>query len=173
MKARHVNLEIKKYGLFINKENAFLHATPNFLVSCDCCGSGCGEVKCPIVIIDGNFDDYVEHNHSCLEKVNGNLQLKKNHSYYYQVQQQLFSVQIFSMVRMLFVFVEQKEMKTKFCVVTRTALIRGFTHHVPLLPPWHCQRPGTVLTVADVLSSRGKGIPENPHDLPSCQILQL
>jgi len=92
MKARHVNFKVKKCGLFINKENAFLHATPDFLVSCDCCGSGCGEVKCPIVIIDGNFDDYVQHKHSCLEKVNGNLQLKKSHSYYYQVQQQLFSV---------------------------------------------------------------------------------
>ena len=28
MKARHVNLEVKKCGLFINKENSFLHATP-------------------------------------------------------------------------------------------------------------------------------------------------
>mgnify|MGYP000008269787 FL=1 len=93
MKARHVNLEVKKCGLFINKENSFLHATPDFLVSCDCCGNGCGEVKCPIVITDGNFDDYVQHKSSCLEKVNGNLQLKKNHSFYYQVQQQLFSVQ--------------------------------------------------------------------------------
>ena len=92
MKARHVNLEVKKCGSFINKENPFLHATPDFLVSCDCCGSGCGEVKCPVVIIDGIFDDYVQHKNSCLEKVNGNLQLKERHSYYYQVQQQLFSV---------------------------------------------------------------------------------
>ena len=76
MKARHVNLEVKKCGLFINKENSFLHATPDFLVSCDCCGNGCGEVKCPVVITDGNFDDYVQHKVSCLEKINGNLQLK-------------------------------------------------------------------------------------------------
>ena len=92
MKAHHVNLEVKKCGLFINKENSFLHATPDFLVLCDCCGNGCGEVKCPVVITDGNFDDYVQHKSSCLEKINGNLQLKKPHSYYYQVQQQLFSV---------------------------------------------------------------------------------
>lgn len=92
MKACHANLEVKKCGLFINKGNSFLHATPDFLVSCDCCGSGCREVKCPIVIVDGNFDDYVQHKNSCLEKINGNLRLKKSHSYYYQVQQQLFSV---------------------------------------------------------------------------------
>ena len=92
MKGRHVNFQVKKCGLFINREHSFLHATPDFLVSCDCCGSGCGEVKCPIVIIDGNFDEYVKHKGSCLEKVDGNLQLKKSHNYYFQVQQQLFTV---------------------------------------------------------------------------------
>ena len=45
-----------------------------------------------IVIVDGNFEDYVKHKNSCLEKVDGNLQLKKSDRYYYQVQQQLFSV---------------------------------------------------------------------------------
>ena len=92
LKANHVNLQVKKCGLFINKEHPFLHATPDFLVSCDCCGSGCGEVKCPIVIVDGNFDDYVQQKNSCLEKVNGHFQLKTSHGYYHQVQQQLFSV---------------------------------------------------------------------------------
>ena len=38
-----------------------------------------------------NFDDFVKQNSSCLEKVNGNLELKKSHSYHYQVQQQFFS----------------------------------------------------------------------------------
>ena len=44
MRACHVNLEVKKCGSFINKEHSFLHATPDFLVSCDCCGSVGGEV---------------------------------------------------------------------------------------------------------------------------------
>ena len=92
MRASHVNLEVKKCGLFINKDNSFLLATPDFCVSCDCCGSGGGEVKCPMVIVDGNFEDYVKHKNSCLKKVNGNIQLKKSDRYYYQVQQHLFSV---------------------------------------------------------------------------------
>ena len=92
VKTGHVNLTVKKFGLFINKEHEFLHATPDFLVSCDCCGTGCGEVKCPIIIKDGNFENFAQQKNSCLEKVNGHLQLRKNHSYYYQVQQQLFSV---------------------------------------------------------------------------------
>ena len=87
-----MNLTVKKCGFFINKEHEFLHSTPDFLVSCDCCGTGCGEVKCPIIIKDGNFENFAQHKNSCLEKMNGHLQLRKSHSYYYQVQQQLFSV---------------------------------------------------------------------------------
>ena len=61
-------------------------------MSCSCCGNGFGEVKCPFIIKDGNFEDYIQQKNSCLEKVNGHFQLKKTHSYYFQVQQQLFSV---------------------------------------------------------------------------------
>ena len=78
--------------MFINKEHEFLHATPDFLVSWDCCGTGYGEVKCPIIIKDGNFENLAQQKNSCLEKVNEHLQLRTNHSYYYQVQQQLFLV---------------------------------------------------------------------------------
>ena len=92
VKANHANLEVQKCGLFINKGKAFLHATPDFLVSCSCFENGCGEVKCPFIIKDGNFEDYIQQKNSCLEKVNGHFQLKKTHSYYFQVQQQLFSV---------------------------------------------------------------------------------
>ena len=36
-------------------------------MSCDCLGTGRSEVKCPIVIKDGNFRNYVQQN-SCLKK---------------------------------------------------------------------------------------------------------
>ena len=49
-------------------------------------------MKCPIIIKDGNFENLAQQKNSCLEKVNGHLQLRTNHSYYYQVQQQLFLV---------------------------------------------------------------------------------
>ena len=205
-------------------------------VSCDCCGSGCGEVKCPVVIIDGNFDDYVQHKNSCLEKVNGNLQLKESHSYYYQVQQQLFSVpdlqyddfvvyaidkaknthlfvqRIYPDVQHWNSVLPKLETFWRICILPEI-LGRWYTRRctVPptlpskdaicfcrterdedsilcsnkdcpyqrfhpsclsLSPPLQCQRPGTALTVADCLSSRGKGIPENPQDLLLCQIMQ-
>lgn len=63
------------------------------MTSCDCCGLGCGEVKCPICIgEDCDFDKYATKKGTCREKVNGNFQLVLNHKYYYQVQQQLFTL---------------------------------------------------------------------------------
>ena len=93
METQHINFQIQRCGLFINQEYPFLHATPDFLMSCDCCGLGCGEVKCPISIPNGDFEKYVQQKSSCLEKVNGNYQLKRAHNYHFQVQQQLFTLQ--------------------------------------------------------------------------------
>lgn len=55
-----LNLNVKKRSLFINKEHEFPRVSPNFLVSCDCLGTGRSEVKCPIVIEDGNFRNFVQ-----------------------------------------------------------------------------------------------------------------
>ena len=57
-----------------------------------CCGLGCGEVKCPLCIDRCDFDSYVLKKNSCLEKVTGKFQLKRSHNYFFQVQQQLFTL---------------------------------------------------------------------------------
>ena len=87
MRESHKNFKISKCGLLINKEFPFLHATCDFLCSCDCCGLGCGEVKCPFCIEGCDFENYITKSASCLEKVDDVLQLKRDHTYYYQVQQ--------------------------------------------------------------------------------------
>ena len=92
MKLHHINFEVKRCGLFINKEFPYIHATPDFLLSCDCCGQGCGEVKCPISITNADFGEYTTKTSSCLQRVNESLQLKRTHNYFYQVQQQLFTL---------------------------------------------------------------------------------
>ena len=92
MALHHLNFEMKRCGMFINKEFPYIHATPDFLVSCDCCGMGCGEVKCPISITNADFGEYSKKASSCLESVNQRLQLKRTHNYFYQVQQQLFTL---------------------------------------------------------------------------------
>ena len=58
-------------------------------IPCSCCGDGCGEVKCPHGIENGDFDTYTLKKTSCLEKVNSKFRMKRNHQFYFQVQQQL------------------------------------------------------------------------------------
>jgi len=64
-------------------------ASPDGLVECSCCGMGVLEVKCPFkyryqspVMAAKDTDFY-------LNEVGHELQLKKNHNYYFQVQGQL------------------------------------------------------------------------------------
>ena len=89
MMSEHENFQVKNCGTFTNKEYPFLHVTPNFLCSCDCCGLGCGEVKCPFCIDSLDFESYALKKSSCLEKIESDFILKKDHDYYHQVQQQL------------------------------------------------------------------------------------
>ena len=94
MNEKHVNFRVVRCGLFIKKQYPWLHASPDFLCSCDCCGEGCGEVKCPYCIENCDFESYVLKPSSCLEKDStGSFIIKKGHQYYYQCQQQIFSIE--------------------------------------------------------------------------------
>ncbi|VEN60950.1 unnamed protein product [Callosobruchus maculatus] len=55
----HINFKMSKVGLCIEKENSFLAASPDSLVACDCCRSGCVEVKCPYLLKDSSFKEYL------------------------------------------------------------------------------------------------------------------
>lgn len=89
MRKTHANFVVTKCGTIINKKYQLLHATPDFLCECDCCGQGCGEVKCPYCIDGVDFDSYVQKKSSCLQKNESCFQLKRDHDYYYQAQQQI------------------------------------------------------------------------------------
>ena len=92
MKQKHVNFKVVKCGLIINKKYPWIHASPDFLCSCDCCGEGCGEVKCPLCVENCDFEGYILKPSSCLEKDStGSFKLKEAHQYYYQCQQQIFT----------------------------------------------------------------------------------
>jgi len=80
-----------KSGTTINKKYPFLNATPDFLCECSCCGQGCGEVTCPYCIEGLDFDNYVQKKSSCLEKNGTEFSLKRDHDYYYQAQQQIYT----------------------------------------------------------------------------------
>lgn len=93
MKETRANFVVTKCGTIINYKYPFLHATPDFLCECDCCGQGCGEVKCPYCIEGLDFDSYVQMKSSCLEKNGSEFTLKRDHDYYYHAQQQIFTTE--------------------------------------------------------------------------------
>ena len=47
MKKKQKNLVISERGLFLDKTNCFIGASPNVLMTCDCCEDACVELKCP------------------------------------------------------------------------------------------------------------------------------
>lgn len=84
----HLNFEVCKSGLIISNEYPFFGASPDGLITCDCCGEGCLEIKCPYCLKGCSKED-VENRSSCLETVGNRTFLKRDHSYFYQVQAQL------------------------------------------------------------------------------------
>ncbi|KAK3584344.1 hypothetical protein CHS0354_006335 [Potamilus streckersoni] len=80
----HDTLTVVECGLIINPECPHIGASPDALVSCNCCGEGTVEVKCPYCIRDTGIQN---ENVSYLDKDN---RLKTSHKYYYQVQTQIF-----------------------------------------------------------------------------------
>ena len=82
----HVGLKYSAAGLHLNPSFPHLGASPDGLKSCDCCGSGIIEIKCPYKYSPQDVQDpkfYLELDDE------GELHLSKSHEYYYQVQGQL------------------------------------------------------------------------------------
>lgn len=67
-----------------------LGASPDGIVECLCCGKGVCEIKCPFCYKDQQLKTAVDQKNSCLVSVDGEMKLDTSHSYYYQVQAQIF-----------------------------------------------------------------------------------
>lgn len=82
MEKNHKYFKIKSPGLIISIETPYFPASPDRLVSCDCCHEGILEVKCPYLPQFNTFKKLEEKKKFCLE----NQCLKYEHSYHYQCQ---------------------------------------------------------------------------------------
>lgn len=89
MKMDHSSFSVKSSGLLLDPSNPFIGASPDGIVDCNCCGIGVLEIKCPYSCKDKAFEQRAEEQSFFLENVNGDLVLKKNHAYYYQIQLQM------------------------------------------------------------------------------------
>ena len=82
MVKQHQDFKVVDAGLFVDHLDPFLGASPDEIAQCVCCGRGVVEVKCPFCFKDDLPED---DNNS-----EGTWKLKTDHSYYYQVQLQLY-----------------------------------------------------------------------------------
>ena len=79
---QHLNLRMVNYGLFISTDDPFIGAAPDSLISCDCCGEGCVEVKCPYCIRNNTIDEAPSN---CDPK----FCIQSGYPYYAQIQTQM------------------------------------------------------------------------------------
>jgi len=85
----HIDVSVYKCGLIINRDFAFLGASPDAFVSCCCCQCGTVEIKCPYKYRWMNIPEYLAATDTCFELGATGVELKKTHPYYYQVQAQM------------------------------------------------------------------------------------
>ncbi|XP_052233785.1 uncharacterized protein LOC127846525 [Dreissena polymorpha] len=128
----HENALISDSGLVISEELPFLGASPDGIWSCDCCGTACVEIKCPF---KPHTQEEPISEKSCpfLTLRDGELTLKKNHQYYYQIQAQLGVTQndlcVFFVWSEKNVHLEQIEFDEdvwdEICVKSKNFFVRG------------------------------------------------
>nr|XP_054755271.1 uncharacterized protein LOC129261235 [Lytechinus pictus] len=59
MQYTHENFSLHESGLVINPKYPHLGASPDGVVSCDCCGTGVVEVKCPFCAKEKTVEEYI------------------------------------------------------------------------------------------------------------------
>ena len=88
--AKHKNITVTKSGLHISQEHAFLGASPDGIVQCDCCPFRVLECKCPYSIRDRDPHESLNaRDIKFLELKDGIPCLNRKHLYYAQVQMQM------------------------------------------------------------------------------------
>lgn len=94
MAEKHKSFKVEECGLYINNKFPHLGASPDGIISCDCCGVGVVEIKCPYSARnDANLSAYIEKKTSPLQTVqiggNESATICYSHEYYYQLQMQM------------------------------------------------------------------------------------
>ena len=85
----HISLKYSAAGLHLNPSFPHLGASPDGLISCECCGTGIIEIKCPYKHRDKSPQDVQDPLFYLQPDEEGELHLSHSHEYYYQVQGQL------------------------------------------------------------------------------------
>ncbi|XP_025110028.1 uncharacterized protein LOC112573673 [Pomacea canaliculata] len=88
MKGEHRSFIMIESGLHMNPEYPVFGASPDAMISCECCGAGCVEIKCPARLKSKD----ATHQDLDFLKLDNDRQpvgLQEKHAYYFQVQCQM------------------------------------------------------------------------------------
>ena len=81
MHPRHTHFSVRQCGLYISPEHSYIGASPDGICQCDCCGTGCLEIKCPYSSRFSTVEDAMQKEKNfCIyiyKEANGLFQLKK------------------------------------------------------------------------------------------------
>ena len=91
-KHMHPNMKVEEAGLFVSKTDPYLAASPDAIVSCECCKKGVIEIKCPFKHKDKRPTDIYKFDRSFY--LDANEDLRENSNYYAQVQGQMAIVDV-------------------------------------------------------------------------------
>lgn len=83
-------LQCFRTGLIIDPQSPYFAATPDAIVTCNCCGKGCLEVKCPDLLKSMSIFSFAKCSTTCLIfEDNEDIALDRQHSYFFQIQMQM------------------------------------------------------------------------------------
>lgn len=89
MKEVHKSFAHEDTGLFVSKTYPYLAASPDGKVTCKCCGVGLVEIKCTFTHRHKSISDIANEENYHITFENNNMRLKRNTSWYTQIQTQL------------------------------------------------------------------------------------
>lgn len=89
-KTSHKRFKVSECGLIISEEYPYLGASPDGLVTCNCCHDGIIEIKCSYKFRDVSVTEACrDKTFHCYIAENGDVHLKRTSAWYEQIQMQL------------------------------------------------------------------------------------
>lgn len=174
METNHSNLRVKASGFIISLQNPQFGASPDGITSCDCCGVGCLEVKCPFVLKDGTIkiSEFAKSKSSCLIRNGDSYSLMKSHSYYFQIQLQMYTAELpycdFVIWSKSSLYVERIFYDEEFC---EEKILKALKFHENVIMPellgkWFCKQKHGICETSQVWCDCQKV--ENDKEMIQC-----
>ena len=89
-KLSHINFLCQESGLFISQAYLYLGASPDGVISCNCCGKGILEIKCPWISQERLIGECITQPESCLTYDDSNkISIKNSHPYMQQIRHEM------------------------------------------------------------------------------------